>query len=275
VASYKGLVDWSRANIGSDPFANLPAMVQYARMSNTYRFTAAQVIVGQTVTALEAASVSMGVTQALALTLPTSGILKQIMAGIGTVSGVNFATLADMSALSAQANITLTQQTNASDPAQRMVQWACDSTGVKQWGLSIGLLPVMDGKYATRRANGSDTRSWYIALATKKNYPQMAWAKALAVGASLSGIAFRRYLAPDAPPEQVIQDGTRTWIAIDRPDATTSAQVARAPQVLGRKLTTVGATTLTAGSVVTGEGVTYTNTAPGYLLAEAVVDTTV
>jgi hypothetical protein len=276
IVSYKGLIDWAQANIGGDPFANIATMPAYVRVSNTYRFTPAQVVAAQTVTALEAAILNVGVTQAMPLLLPASGLLEQFMAGVGVVGALDYRTLAPLSTLAADASVVLANQTTAADPAQRILQWACDSGGAPQWGLALGILPVMDGKPATRRANGTDVESWFIAASTKKNYPRLAKAKALAIGASLSGVAYRRYLPPTASPTQVISDGSRSWVTVDRTDATVVPQVALAPQLLGRKINTVGATTLAlASSVVTGEGLTYTNTAPGQLLAEAVIDTTV
>lgn len=282
IVSFKGLIDWSRANIGADPFANLPAMVQLARVSNTYRFTQAQVVVGQTVTLLDEplSALGMGVTQAFPVTVPSGGTLRQFMPGLDTITdGTNtfdMKTLATLGTLAGQVNVTASKQLNPSDPPNRSIQWAYDSAAAKAWGLMVAILPVMDGKAATRRANGSDTRSWYLAQSTKKNYPQLAWAKALPAGGSLSGVAVRRYLPPSATPEQVLSDGSRHWVTIDRPDANTTQQIAKVPSVLGRKLNVIGAATVTpARSFVDGEGVTYTNPAPGYLMAEAVVDTSV
>lgn len=284
IVSYKGLLDWAQAHVGTDPFANLASMLQFARISNTYRVTGkGLMIAGQTITCMvsggteTAINLNAGITQMNALTLPAGGVRKQIMAGVGTVAGMDFTTLADMSAQTGNASIVLANQTVPADPAQRAVQWAYDADGTtKRWGMSLGLLPVMDGKRATRRANGSDAQSWFIATSTKKNYPQLVHQKVLTAGQSLSGVAFRRYLAAGDPPEQLITDGSRTWLMIDRPDATTTAQVAKAPEVLGRKLVPDGSTTLTMPrTYVDGEGVTYTNTAPGYLLAEAVIDTSV
>lgn len=278
LATFKGIVTWARANIGADPFteAALSAATACLRLTNTFRLSAAGLtIVAQTVTALSPVAVGMGVTQCSPITLPVGGKRKQMLPGIGTVSGFDFRTLADVTTIASQVNIALANQLEPADPATRMQQWATDAADVKQWGIAVGLLPVMDGKRATRRANGTDTLSWFTST-LGKNYPQISQSKVLAAGGSLSGVAYRRYLASDAPDELVIDDGTRRWLIVDTPTAHATAVTGRTPTILGRRLTADGTTTLTlARTYVAGEGVTYTNTAPGYLLAEATVDTSV
>lgn len=273
--TFKGIVLWSRGHIGSDPFteAALAAAGDCLRLTNTFRFSAAGLtIVAQTVTALSPVSVNMGVTQCSPINIPVGGKRKQFLPGIGTKGGFDFRTLADVTTIAAQVNIVLADQLVPADPATRMQQWATDGSDVKQWGIAVGLLPVMDGKRATRRANGTDTLSWFTST-LGKNYPQISQAKVLATGESLSGMAYRRYLPSDAPDELVIDDGTRRWLLIDTPTVHSTAVMGRTPSILGRRLAADGTSTVTlARTYVAGEGVTYTNTAPGYLLAEAVPD---
>jgi len=276
VVSYKALTDWSQAHIGSDPFANLASMTGLARLSNTYKVMPATIIVFSTTTILETTSVTINVTQCSPLQVPSGGTMHEIIPGVGTVGGFDFRTLADVTTVGAQINIASTDLLVAADPVQRVQQWAYDSGAAKVWGIEVGLLPIMDGKAATRRTNGVDTRSWYVST-LKKNYPELVWGVLTSPGVTYSGAAYRRYLPPTAPAEQVITDGNRWWLTITRPDAvSTTPAVAHAPEIAGRALTTIGTTTVTpAKSYVTGEGVSYTNTAPGYLLAEAIIDSTV
>jgi len=278
IASYKGLIDWSQANIGVDPFANLAVKTQLARLSHTYKFTGrGTVLVGQTVTMIEAATISMGVTQALGLATPAGGTLREFMPGIGNVTdGTNaydLRTIATLSGTTGQANVALAEQLTATEPATRAYQWAYDSGGAKSYGILLGLLPVMDGELSVRKVNGTDTRSWWFTLTYKKNYPQLVWLKNVVVGDSFSGVGFRRYLPPDAAAEQVVTDGSRSWVMVDRPDANSTAATAKVPSVIGRALSQVVGTAKTvtpAKTYVSPEGITYTNTAPGYMLAEAV-----
>lgn len=279
IVSYKALIDWAQANVGTDPLANISSMLVMAQVSNTYHLTAGGVVtVGQTVTRVgEDFTLNMGVTQAMQINVPSGGSVQQYMPGIGTAGSYNFSTYATVTSPASQTNIALAQQLVTTDPATRMTQWAYTSGAAKAYGMMLGLLPVMDGKHATRRTNGTDGRSWFMSATLGKNYPQLCWGKAMVgAGTSISGVGFRKYLPPDAPIEQVVPWGGRNWVFIDTPAANTTPQIARVPTVSGRSLATVGTSTVTAvKTFVSPEGVTYTNTAPGYLMAEAVVDTSV
>ncbi len=273
IASFKGLIDWSRANIGSDPFANLASMTSLARISNTYRFTRGQVVVSQTVKALEAMNVNMGVTQAFPLTISGGWSKKQFMPGIGTAGGLNFATMADLSTMTADIDITPATYVDAINPAQRMVQWAYDGSSVPQYGLAMGVLPVGDGDPAQRLKNAT-TKTWFISNSFKKNYPQIAWNKNLQIGQSLSGTGYRAYLAPpDTTTATVVGDGANTWVSLDQIATTTDSRVPL-PGLLGKRLQPVGKTTATVGDRVTGDGLSYAiGASPGYGLWQAKDDT--
>ena len=266
IVSYKGLVDWAQANVGSNPFTNLPSMTQLARVSNTYRFTRSQVTVSQKVTALEKFVINMGVTQAIPLTVYSGWSKKQFMPTIGSVGGLDFSTLADLSGMSADINIGSGQFGDALNPPQRMVQWVYDGSNVPQYGLSVGILPVADGAPAQRLKNAS-TRAWFISNSFKKNYPQIAWGKTLNVGDSLSGTGYRTYLAPpDTTAEVVVSDGSDTWAFLDRPASSIAAGLMKVPQILGKRLQPVGPQKVSGvPERVTGEGITYAvGSAPGY-----------
>ena len=276
IVSFKALIDYSRANIGADPFANIAALGAHSRVSNTYRITALGKVISQTATALEATQPVIICTQAMPVAVPSGGTLEQFIPGVGTVNGCDFRTFAPVASLTGDTTIVLANQLTAGDPPNRMIQWAKDSGGVRAWGQMIGILPVMDGKPATRKSNGTDTNGWFIDNSTKKNYPRISVSRLLAIGDTVTASTFRRYLTPDAPPEQVITDGARYWVTIDQPAANASKVIARTPRITGRALTVIGTATVTPDrTFVTGEGITYTNSAPGYLLAEAIIDSTV
>ncbi|MEU1240047.1 hypothetical protein ABZ388_06780 [Micromonospora parva] len=272
IASYKGMVDWAQANVGTPVLANLASVPAFARVSNTYRFTAAQVVVAQKVTAVEKFVINMGVTQAFPLTLPSGGTRRQFMPGVGTVNGVNWSTYADLATVSTQADIGSAGWLSPLVPSASMTQWAYDSAGTAQYGLAMGYLPVADG-HPSQRVKNAAAKAWFIASSTKKNYPQLAWGRTLLPGESLSGTAYRRYLAPPfGPTELVVSDGTDTWAIIERTDTVTDARMA-APELLGRRLVPVGPTTVTAAARVTGDGVAYSvPSGPGGGVFQAAVD---
>jgi len=274
--SFKALIDWSQANIGVDPFANLTSMGSLCRISNTYRFSQAQIVVAQTVNALEAMTLTMGVTQAIPLTVYSGGSKKQFMPGVGTVGGLDFTTLADLSTMTADIDIAPANYTNALAPAQRMIQWVYDGSSVPQYGFAMGVLPTGDG-HPTQRVKNAVTKSWFISNSFKKNYPQIVYAKTLAIGATVSGTAFRRYLAPPdtaSGTTVVASDGASTWVMHDKIGTTTSAQVP-IPELLGRRLRPVGPVALaTTSDQVTADGLTYAiATSPGYGLWRGMDDT--
>lgn len=263
VASYKGLIDTARANVGT-PVANIMSQVPaLARVSNTYRFSAGgQVVVAQKVTVVEKTLLSMGVTHALALEVPAGGSRRQFMAGIGTAGGLNFSTLADIGSGGA-IDITPAAYLNPTAPANSMRQWAYDSGGVAQYGLAMGILPVGDG-HPHQRVKYTAGKSWFIAATTRKNYPQLCWTRTVDPGQTVAGTAYRRYLVPpDTATEFTVSDGTDTWAIIERTTATSEGRMP-APGLLGRRLDPTGVPTITAGSRVTGEGVSYVSPAVGY-----------
>lgn len=263
IASYKGLIDWAQANVGSPVLANLSSVPALARVSNTYRVTAAQVVVAQKVTAVEKTIVNMGVTQAYPLTLPAGGSRKQFMAGVGTVNGANFSTYADLTAFSTQVDVGPASYANPLVPAASMTQWAYNGAGVAQYGLALGYLPTGDG-HPTQRIKNAAAKSWFISGTVKKNYPQLAWGRTLLPGESLAGTAYRRYLPPPfGPTELVVSDGADTWAIIERTDAAAETRMA-APELLGRRLVPVGVATVTAADRVTGDGITYTAPTAGF-----------
>jgi len=274
VVGFKPLVLWSRANIGDDPFAeaSLKAAGDLFRLTSAYRVTAAQTIITQTMTALAPFAAHMGVTQATALQVPAGGTLRQFMPGVGTVGGFNLSTYADVTTVGGNVEIGVGGQLVAADPASRMYQWAHDSGGARKWGLALGVLPYLSGSRAARKASGTDTRGWFFST-LKKNYPQIMWSRVVAAGETFTGVAFRRYLPPEQPDEMVVDDGVRQWVLIDTPTAHATEQVASIPRAIGRTLVPDGSATvaLTAPEVV-GTEAAYTNTAPGYMLAEAVAD---
>ena len=276
VISFKGLIDWAQANIGVDPFVDLTTKASHSRITTTYRWEGRTCIVGQTITALEAMAATQIVTQAACITVPSGSARQYIPGATGTVAGIDLTTMANLASQTGDINVAVAQQLDAATPVSRAYQWRFTSAGAPDYGILIGLLPVMDGKLATRKTNGTDATSWFVPNSTKKNYPRLSFGKALAIGESLSGVGFRRYLSSADPVEVVISDGSRSWVLIDTPTAHATPTVARVPDVHGRALSVVGATSMTTDrAYVTPEGVTYTNTAPGHLLAEAVVDTSV
>lgn len=273
IASYKGMVDWAQANIGTPVLSNLSAVPAYARVSNTYRITAAQVVVAQRVTAIEKCTLNVGVTQAFPLTLPAGGSRRQHMPGVGTVNSVDWRTNADLTAFSTQTDITAAGWLSPLVPPASMTQWAYNASGIAQYGFAMGILPTGDGHPSQRLKNAAG-KAWFIAGSTKKSYPQLAWGRTLLPGESLSGTAYRRYLAPPAgPTELVVSDGADTWAIIERTDTVTEARMA-APELLGRRLVPAWASTAVSAEQVTGEGIGYRVPAgPGYTVLLATGET--
>ncbi|PWR08578.1 hypothetical protein DKT68_15285 [Micromonospora acroterricola] len=272
IASYKGMVDWAQSHVGTPVLANLSSVPALARVSNTYRITAAQVVVAQRVTAVEKTIVNMGVTQAFPLTLPSGGTRRQFMPGVGAAGGVNFSTFADLATVTGTTDIGPAAYLSPLVPAASMTQWAYDSTGAAQYGLAMGLLPTADG-HPSQRLKNAATKGWFIAPTTKKSYPQLAWAKTLNAGESLSGTAYRRYLAPPfGPTELVVSDGADTWAIIERTDTVTDARMP-APELLGQRLVPAWVPTAVTADRVTGSGITYSvPSGPGYTVLRATAE---
>lgn len=273
--SYKSFVDQARINIGTSIWTLLNTLGTYGRISNTYKFTRKQVVVAQKFLAAEACTLRMGVTQVYPLSTPGgSGSLKQFMAGVGTAGGLNWSTYVNLAAVGAtQVDIAAAGHIDPLFPAQRMLQFAYDSGGVARWGISAGILPVDDG-HPSQRVKNSVTKSWFVSGSVHKNYPQIAWDKSLAIGESLSGTAYRRYVAPpDTVAEVVVSDGAKTWAILDRPTTTTTADRMKAPEILGSRLQAVGKPTATYAEKVTGAGISYAvATTPGYAMWQAGTD---
>lgn len=270
--SYKGLIDYARSHIGTDPFADLTVLPPLARLTYTYRWEGCTCIVGQTVHALEALRGFLHTTQAAALSV-NGGALTQFFPGAtGTMGGVNLATEWAHSAMTGSVTPGVTQQVVAADPIARTYQWH-NKSGARDYGLLIGYLPVMDGKAATRKANGTDAANWDMPLGTKKSYPRLTGTTNIAIGSALSSVAFRRYLSGEDKPVVPISDGHRAWVLID--GATASAGPTPLPELQGNALTVVGSTNVTAGTYITPEGMTWTRPVAGRYIAEAVTDPTV
>jgi hypothetical protein len=264
VASYKGMIDTAQATVGT-PLAGIMAQVPaLARVSNTYRITAGQVVVAQRVVVVEKMALSMGVTQAAALQPISGGSRRQFMPGVGTIAGVNWSTVADLAGMSGSANIVPANYTNPLLPPASMTQWVHNAGGVAQYGLTIGVLPVLDG-HPTQRLKHTTFQAWFIANGTKKNYPQIVYGRLVNPGESVAGTAYRRYLTPPADATEVtVSDGADTWLIVERPTTTTESRVA-VPALLGRRLVPAIPATVATADRVTGDGVTYTvASAPGY-----------
>lgn len=266
IASYKGLVDVARANIGVPVSSIITQVPPLARVSNTYRFTpGGQIVIAQRVTVLEKTVLCMGVTQAYGLEIPIGGSRRQFMAGVGTAGSVNFSTIANLSAMAADINFTSAAYLDANTPPVSMRQWAYDSAGNPQYGLAMGILPVTDGHPLVRTKNAAG-KPWFIANSTKKNYPQVVWAKTMIEGETVAGTAYRRYLSPPSDvSEFTVSDGTDTWVIIERTTATTEGRMS-APQILGRHLEPATlAPTITTARRVSGDGISYVATSlPAY-----------
>jgi hypothetical protein len=268
IVSYKAMIDWAQAHVGSAVATAIAAgsVSALCRISNTYRFTSAGLVVAQKLIAAEAMKVNMGVTQAIPLTIPAGGSKKQFMAGIGTAGGLNFSTLVDLSTMTGDIDVTPAAYVDPLTPATRMTQWAYNSGGAAQYGLAMGLLPVADGAPSQRVQNAA-TKSWFMTNSLKKNYPQIALNKTMAIGDTLAGSAYRKYLAPpDTTAEVVIGDGADTWAFLDRPSSATTDARMVAPKLLGKRLAPVGPVAVTdVPERVSGDGISYSlASAPGY-----------
>lgn len=278
VNTYKGIVLWSQANVGQDPFtdANLKAAASnVARQSTTYRMTAGQLVARMSVQALGPFQLSMWPHQLSPMTLPVGGTRRQFMPGVGTVAGFDYRTYADVTNHETVDTFALAHQLQPADPPSRMVTWLHDSTGARVWGTRFGLLPLDEGTRAARKANGTDARGWWMST-FEKNYPVTVQTQVLAAGDVRTATAFRQWLHPDSPDHAVVNDGARMWVLIDTPDAHVTEQAASLTKAAGRTLVVDGTATVSPSSdQVRGGAITYTNTAPGYYLAEAVPDTSV
>lgn len=272
VASYKGLIDTAQANVGTPVSTIMSSVPALCRVSNTYRFMpGGLLVVAQRVTAIEKFNLSMGVTQAYGLITSPGGTLKQFMAGVGTVNGLNFNTLADLSGMT-NTIISAAAGVNPNYPAATAQQWAYDSSGNPQYGIALGILPIGDGLPAMRAKN-APAEAWFISASTKKNYPQLVFGKTLNIADSVSGTAFRKYLAPpDTAVEFTVNDGTNDWVIVERTNVNNDGRFA-APTLLGRRLSLALPGNIVAADRVTGEGIAYVApAAAGYGIWRAVVE---
>lgn len=274
VLSYKGIVDYARANVGVDPLASPASLPGLARVTTTWRWEGRTCIVGQTVTAIEPLGpFFMMVTQASGLSALGGSLRQYVPGATGTVAGLDLSTEAPLSGQTDNLTLALAQQVDAADPIARAYQWRFAPLGARDYGIVVGLLPVMDGKHSTRKANGTDSASWFMSNATKKNYPRLTGpTSTLDAGQSRSGLAFRRYLSTEDPPALTVSDGSRAWVMVDSATAVSGTTVL--PEVQGRALAVVGSTNVvTSAAYVTPAGVTYAAPASARYIAEAVTDT--
>ncbi|WCN83513.1 hypothetical protein [Micromonospora sp. LH3U1] len=264
IPSYQGMIDTARTNIGT-PIATIMSRVpSLCRVSNVYRWSQGGLLVGQTVAALARFTLNAGVTQCAPLTAVAGGTRRQFMPNVGSAGGLNWSVWANIDTLPALTDFTPATLKDRLMPASSMTQWAVNSGQIQQWGIAVGLLPVADG-VPEIRARHTTTKGWFISSSLKKNYPQLVWGRTLAAGESVTGTAYRRYLAPpSAATEIVVSDSTHDFVMIERVDTVAQTQMA-APQLFHRLLVPVGPTNLSVPDRVTVDGIPYSMPVPsGY-----------
>ncbi|MEU1586641.1 hypothetical protein [Micromonospora sp. NPDC005710] len=264
IPSYQGMIDTARANIGT-PIATIMSRIpSLCRISNVYRWSQGGLLVEQTVAALERFTLNAGVTQCGALTAVAGGTRRQFMPNVGTAGGLNWSGWANIDTLPSLTDFTPATLTNRLWPASSMTQWVLNSGQVQQWGIAVGLLPAADG-VPEIRARHTTAKGWFITSSLKKNYPQLVWGRTLEAGESVTGTAYRRYLAPpSAATEIVVSDPTTDFVMIERVDPVAQTQMA-APQLFHRLLVPAGPTNLTVPDRVAVGGISYGMTVPaGY-----------
>jgi hypothetical protein len=181
----------------------------------------------------------MGVTQCFPLTAPTGGTRRQFMPNVGVAGTLDWSGWADINQLPALTDFTPATLKNPLLPASSMTQWAVDSNGEPQWGISVGLLPIGDGHPDTR-VRYTTAKGWFISSSFKKNYPQLVWGRTLEAGEAVAGTAYRRYLAPPrTATEIIVSDGTHDFVMIERVGTLTDARMPAA-ELLNRKLVPAG-----------------------------------
>ncbi|MEU0548877.1 hypothetical protein [Micromonospora sp. NPDC005979] len=264
IPSYQGMIDTARANVGT-PIATIMSRIpSLCRISNVYRWSQGGLLVGQTVAALDRFALNAGVTQCGPLTPVAGGSRRQFMPNVGTAGGLNWSVWANIDTLAALTDFTPATLTNRLMPASSMTQWVVNSGQVQQWGIAVGLLPVADG-VPEIRSRHTTAKSWFISSSLKKNYPQLVWGRTLEAGESVTGTAYRRYLAPpSAATEIVVSDSANDFVMIERVEAVAQTQMA-APQLFHRLLVPAGPTNLTVPDRVAVAGISYGMAVPtGY-----------
>ncbi|GHJ09117.1 hypothetical protein TPA0907_34840 [Micromonospora humidisoli] len=265
IPTYQGMIDTARANVGTPIATIMPRIPSLCRIANVYRWSpGGGLLVTQTVTALTRFTLNAGVTQCAPLTPVTGGSRRQFMPNVGVAGGLNWSTWANIDTLAALTDVTPANLTDRTMPAASMTQWVVSGGSVQQWGIAVGLLPVADG-VPTVRARYTTAKSWFISSSLKKNYPQLVWGRTLAAGESVTGTAYRRYLAPPSTATGlVVSAGDDDFVVIERVGTVAQAELA-APELFHRLLVPVGATNLTVPDRVTVAGVPYAvPVSPGY-----------
>lgn len=264
IPSYRGMIDTAQANIGTPIAGIMSRLPSLCRVDNVYRWSPGGLLVTQTVTALDQFALSAGVTQCSALTPPAGGGRRQFMPNVGLAGGLNWSTFANLGSLTTLTDITPATLRDPLMPATSMTQWAVNSTGVQQWGIAVGLLPLDDGEPSVR-ARHTATKSWFISTSLKKNYPQLVWGRILLPGQSVTATAYRRYLAPQsAATEIVVPAGNRDIVVIERVGVVAGARMV-VPHLSGRRLIAAGPTNIAVPDRVPADGIPYNvAVSPGY-----------
>ncbi|BCJ57435.1 hypothetical protein [Micromonospora endophytica] len=264
IPSYRGMIDTAQANIGTPIATIMPRIPSLCRIDNLYRWGRAGLLVAQTVTALDRFALNTGVTQCSALTVPTGGSRRQFMPNVGVAGTLNWSTWAKLDTLPALTDITPAALRDPLTPAASMTQWVVDAGGAQKWGIAVGLLPFDDGQPVTR-ARHTTTKCWFISSSLKKNYPQLVWGRILEPGDSVTGTAYRRYLAPPSTAtEIVVSTGAHDVVVIERVDPIAQTRMA-ASQLVHRRLVADGPTNLTVPDRVAVDGIPYAvPISPGY-----------
>ncbi|QOC92747.1 hypothetical protein [Micromonospora craniellae] len=264
IPSYRGMIDTARANIGT-PIATIMSRIpSLCRIDNVYRWSTDGLLVSQTVTALDRFALNAGVTQCSALTVPTGASRRQFMPNVGVAGSLNWSTWAKLDTLTALTDITPAALREPLTPAGSMTQWVVDADGAQKWGIAVGLLPFDDGRPSTR-ARHTTAKCWFVSSSLKKNYPQLVWGRTLEPGESVTGTAYRRYLAPPSTAtEIVVSTGTHDVVVIERVDPVAQTRMP-APRLCHRRLVPVGPTNLTVPDRVAVDGIPYAvPVSPGY-----------
>ncbi|MDG4765782.1 hypothetical protein O7632_16995 [Solwaraspora sp. WMMD406] len=272
IPSYRGMIDTAQANVGT-PIATIMARIpSLCRIDNLYRWSTGGLLVTQTVTALDRFTLNAGVTQSSALTAPAGGSRRQFVPNVGVAGGLNWSAWATIDTLATLTDFTPAVLRDPTMPVASMTQWAVTSAGAQQWGIAVGLLPIDDGQPETR-VRYTTAKSWFVSSSLKKNYPQLVWGRTLQAGQSVTGTAYRRYLAPpSAATEIVVSTGDHDFVIIERVGTVAQARMA-APTLAYRRLITAGPTNLTVPERVPTDGIPYqVPVSPGYGLWRAELD---
>ncbi|WP_433532413.1 hypothetical protein ACQPYA_10445 [Micromonospora sp. CA-263727] len=264
IPSYRGMIDAAQANVGTPIATIMPQLPPLCRIDNVYRWTPGGLLVSQTVTALDRFALNAGVTQCSALTVPAGGSRRQFMPNVGGAGNLNWSVWAKIDTLAVLTDITPATLRDPRTPAASMTQWVISSGGEQQWGIAVGLLPLADGQSSTR-ARYTTTKCWFISSTLKKNYPQLVWGRVLDVGESVTGTAYRRYLAPPSTAtEIVVSTGVDDFVMIERVDPVAQTRMP-APLLFHRRLIPEGPTNLTVPDRVGVDGIPYgVPVSPGY-----------